>query len=88
MAEDTGVRDKLAKDRTDLANERTLLAYLRTALAFFLAGGFLLRFETSNHMVFIAVALLFSGIAIVGFGTQRFVIYKRRISKKSKNSNL
>lgn len=33
MAEDTTLRDELARDRTILANERTFLSYSRTALA-------------------------------------------------------
>jgi putative membrane protein len=80
MAEDTKVRDSLARDRTHLANERTLLSYVRTALALFLGGGFILKFETSDFMIGLAIFLILLGTITLSIGAVRFVTYKKHIS--------
>ncbi len=49
MAEDTTLRDELARDRTILANERTLLSYGRTALA--LVGVAVIAFHFASPEV-------------------------------------
>lgn len=79
MAEETKVRDSLARDRTHLANERTLLSYIRTALALFLGGGLVLKFETSIYMVFFAIFLFIVGMSILSVGVYRFRKYNAHI---------
>ncbi len=65
MAEDTKLRDELARDRTALANERTLLSYGRTALA--LVGAAILIFKFTSPemaMTFGALALTAAGFVL------------------------
>ena len=79
MAEETKVRDSLARDRTYLANERTLLAYFRTALALFLGGGLVLKFEASFYMISFAIFLFILGAVILSIGVYRFGKYHTHI---------
>jgi putative membrane protein len=81
-AEDTGVRDRLAMDRTVLANERTLLAYVRTAFAFLAGGVTLLKvFPGDAVMVRLGVFLLAVGVFSSAFGAWRFVSVMRRLGR-------
>ena len=79
MAEETKIRDSLARDRTHLANERTLLSYIRTSLALFLGGGLVLKFETSQEMAMFALFLIAIGIAVLVIGIFRFWQYHKHI---------
>lgn len=82
MAEDSMMRDSLARYRTHLANERTLLAYLRTGLGFLLTAGLLLRFDQTQityALVIISIAL---GLGLMIFGFFKFFKVKTKIDGK------
>ena len=70
-------RDHLATDRTELANERTYLAYIRTALAFIAAGFGLIKFTTELSFMVIGWIIVPVGIAILVFGTFRFIKFRK-----------
>ncbi len=75
MADDTTLRDELARDRTVLANERTLLSYGRTALA--LAGAAVLIFKFTSPevgMTLGSLSLIAAGLVLYwGFHSYRTV---------------
>lgn len=75
MAEDTALRDELARDRTALANERTLLAYGRTAVALVALAVFVLRFSPTPMGIAIGVSSLVgaAGVMLLGWRNYRAV---------------
>lgn len=80
MAEDTKIRDSLARDRTHLANERTFLSYIRTSLALFLGGGLIIRFDPTPFLVNLALVLIILGGILLAIGTVRFITYRQQIN--------
>lgn len=72
MAEDTGTRDRLARQRTELANERTLLSYIRTALALVAAGASAIHFLDGSIADGIGVALIAAGVLVQTVGAYRY----------------
>ena len=63
MAEDTKVRDELARDRTAMANERTLLAYGRTSLGLIGLAVFIFKFTSIEFgMIFGSLSLTAAGL--------------------------
>ncbi|QJR80625.1 DUF202 domain-containing protein [Alteromonas pelagimontana] len=82
MAENTDTRDRLALERTRLANERTFLAYIRTGLSLLAASAVLFQFFSSLES-YTAIAWLLSvcGIAVLAFGTYRFVAVQKKLNR-------
>jgi len=75
------LRDELAIDRTLLANERTLLSYVRSGLAAVVGGITFLHFPQNGVLMYMGVALIPLGIAMVGVGYQRYASMRRSIEK-------
>ena len=77
---DSGIRDRLALQRTWLANERTFLAYFRTALSMLAAGALLFEFF-SDHPTYtwFAWLLMAGGLLVLGVGVFRFLHVRKRL---------
>lgn len=75
-------RDWLARDRTHLANERTVLAYWRTSFALMVLGACLIKFFPTTESLYAAGASMLAGVALLAYGTQRFLKYKKRINHR------
>lgn len=80
MAEETILRDELAKDRTTLANERTLLAYGRTALAALAVAFFVFKFMPTVWGYAIGFSALLVAGAVFVMGVRNYRITSARIS--------
>ena len=78
---DTAVRDRLARHRTELANERTLLAYTRTALGFIAVGVPAVWWFTDFAIQALGVASLVIGAAFIGAGIYRYFSVKAEINE-------
>jgi putative membrane protein len=79
--EDSGLRDKLALERTLLANERTFLAYMRTALSLLAAGAALLHFFPNAPGVTLpAWCLVAAGGITLAAGIFRFLQVRSHLS--------
>jgi len=77
--EDTGLRDRLAVERTVLANERTMLSWVRTGLGLGLAGTtFLKLFGDDPLYQGLSVVMIAVGCATGGFGLVVYAIRRRR----------
>ena len=81
---DTAVRDRLARHRTDLANERTLLAYTRTALGFIAVGVPAVWWFTDVAIQALGGASLVIGAALIGAGIYRYFSVKAEINDHRK----
>ena len=79
LSEQTGVRDRLAIERSVLANERTLLAYVRTALSVFVVGVSFLQFFDSSLVMAIGWFFLPLAGATLAIGVWRFRRYRGKI---------
>ena len=77
--EDLTLRDLLAVDRTIAANERTLLGYLRTSLALVATGGSLLHFVDETWALATGLALIASGVPLLGFGMSSYLRRRRAL---------
>ena len=78
--EQSGVRDKLALERTRLANERTFLAYVRTALSLIAGGAVLLQFFDAYTAVIVSGwSLIVLGGIVLLVGIYRFLHVKSRL---------
>ncbi len=75
------LRDELAIDRTLLANERTFLAYARSAVALVLAGLTFVHFSESGWYRVVGVLCVPLGVAVLLFGTRRFVRTRAHIRR-------
>lgn len=77
--EDTGLRDRLAVERTVLANERTMLSWVRTGLGLGFAGATFLKLfpEDATYAPF-AWGMLVSGVAVGVFGVTIYFVRRRR----------
>ena len=82
--EQTGIRDRLAVERSILANERTLLAYVRTALSVFVVGVSFLQFFDSGLVMAIGWLFLPLGGATLAMGVWRFRRFRGKIRSASK----
>lgn len=80
MAEETILRDELAKDRTALANERTLLAYGRTALAALAVAFFVFKFMPTVWGLAIGFSSLVIAGAVVVIGIRNYRAVSARVS--------
>jgi len=80
MAEDTTLRDDLARDRTVLANERTFLSYSRTSLA--LVGVAAVVFKFSDPLTGMIVGSLAATLAVFVFfwGLRNYQIMKAHLA--------
>lgn len=85
----SGLRDKLALERTRLANERTFLAYVRTALSM-LAGGAVVFHLFSDRPSYLALAwfLVGSGGLVLIVGLVRFFRVKTELNKDVKEGQV
>ncbi len=80
--EETGLRDKLALERTLLANERTFLAYVRTALSLLAAGAALLQFFPDRpHINVPAWCMMALGGATLVTGIYRFLTVRSHLRR-------
>ncbi len=75
------LRDELAVDRTILANERTLMAYLRSGVALILAGATFVHFSNQSWFMYLGIACVPLGIAVMLFGWIHFRRVKTSIEK-------
>ncbi len=87
MADETILRDELAKDRTKLANERTLLAYGRTALAALIGACFVFKFMPTVWGLAIGFSILIVAGAIVFMGVRNYRAISARITDLYQPSN-
>gem|GEM_PF-4294804 len=86
MAEDTNVRDQLARDRTILSNERTLLSYSRTSLALIGVAAVIFKFaDPVIGMIFGALALTAAGFVFF-WGVRSYRIMRERLSPHKDSS--
>ncbi len=77
---ESGIRDRLALERTWLANERTFLAYFRTALSMLAAGAVLFEFFTGHPAyTWFAWFLMAGGLVVFTVGVFRFQHVRRRL---------
>lgn len=84
MNSNSGIRDKLALERTRLANERTFLAYVRTGLSLLAASAVLFQFFSSiESYIAVAWALAASGGVVLFFGLVRFNTVRRNLKTSS-----
>ncbi len=83
MADDTTLRDELARDRTALANERTLLSYSRTALGLVALGVLIFKFSPSTLDIAIGVCALIAAGAVFVVGLRSFRNVSAKISAES-----
>lgn len=82
--EETGLRDKLALERTLLANERTFLAYVRTALSLLAAGVALLQFFSDGpHIIGPAWCLVVLGGVTLLAGIYRFLQVRSHLHRNA-----
>ena len=82
MAEDSPLRESLARDRTHLANERTFLAYIRTGLGFLLTGALIIRFEQTQIAYVFSIIPIAIGFFLLILGLFRFIKLKNKIDKE------
>lgn len=80
MAEDTTIRDELARDRTALANERTLLAYGRTALGLLVLAAFIFRFVPGMMGIAFGVSAIIGAAAIGYIGWRNYRTISNRLA--------
>lgn len=80
MAEDTTLRDELAKDRTVLANERTLLAYGRTSVGLVALAVFVFRFSPTPMGITIGVCALVGAAGLMLWGFYSYRVVSSRIA--------
>jgi putative membrane protein len=78
MAEDTTLRDELARDRTALANERTLLSYSRTALGLVALAVLIFKFSPTALDIGIGICALAAAGIVFAIGLRSF----RSVSSK------
>jgi putative membrane protein len=86
MAEDTTLRDELAKDRTVLANERTLLAYARTAVALVALAVFVFKFAPTAMGITIGVFSLVGAAGTMVLGWRNYRVVSTRLTGTSNGS--
>lgn len=73
-------RTSLSKRRTILSNERTLLSHIRTAFTIFLFGVAVIKFFEFNQLaVYVGIASIIFGVAILIFGLTSSFNRNRRI---------
>lgn len=72
-AENTGLRDELAIERTKLAEERTCLAYLRTGMSMILGGIFFIGYFTEGPFSAVGYATVALSLVFLAYG-----FYKHR----------
>ncbi len=72
-AENGGLRDELAVERTKLAEERTCLAYLRTGMSMILGGLFFIGYFTEGLFYYIGYATVALSMVFFAYG-----FYKHR----------
>lgn len=75
-------RNIFAKIRTLMANERTLMSYYRSALALAGLGAFVFKFYTSILFVALSVTFAVAAVALVVYGTIKYIRFKKKILKK------
>lgn len=75
-------RNIFAKIRTLMANERTLMSYYRSALALVGLSAFIFKFYSSIPFVVLSVLFAALAVAIVVYGTIKYLRFKKKILKK------
>lgn len=88
MAEDTTVRDDLARDRTALANERTLLAYGRTAVSLIAVALVSFQFAPTPSGTVVGIIALISAAGILSWGIHTYRSVSAKLTTGARhNSN-
>ena len=87
MAEDTTLRDELARDRTALANERTLLAYGRTSLGLVALSVFVFKFMSTSLGITLGVFALIAAFVVLFFGVYQYRLVSLKIAAGSSQDN-
>lgn len=72
MAENTTLRDDLARERTVMANERTLLAYGRTALGLVGIAVIIFKFAEPEIALVAGVLSLAAALAVFFWGLRSY----------------
>lgn len=85
MAEDTTLRDSLARDRTALANERTLLAYVRTGLGLVGLAVIVIKFGEGTVSAVTGMAALAAALFVFAWGVRSFNLVRERIDPGSRS---
>jgi putative membrane protein len=79
--QDTSLRDRLARQRTELANERTLLSYIRTALGFIAVGIPAVWWLEGPAIQTLGMVSLVTGVVSMGIGIHRFLAVRAEINR-------